>query len=108
MDPAVLVVSVVIIGFPRTRGDGPEGEKQEKTEWQFPPHARGWTDWKSKGCMASGVSPARAGMDRSEAWLTVDNSGFPRTRGDGPYVQATHRPRTRFPRTRGDGPAPGS
>ena len=51
------------LGFPRTRGDGPDAQLGWREFLQFPPHARGWTA--TTGCPASHVkvSPARAGMD---------------------------------------------
>ena len=71
--------------FPRTRGDGPAGQRQRDADLMpvFPPHARGWTasavktlrpdlvspharGWTFLRSHPHGeelVSPARAGMD---------------------------------------------
>ena len=50
----------------------------------FPPHARGWTPGARTGHRCAPVSPARAGMDRTQKDGKTGCAGFPRTRGDGP------------------------
>ena len=92
---------------PHARGWTPSSATARTTSWDsFPPHARGWTrpgagtaslpeppfppharGWTRPGAgMARGaaVSPARAGMDPSEAPISTVDHRFPRTRGDGP------------------------
>ena len=71
-------------GFPRTRGDGPGAIKLKGISSSFPPHARGWTRTPRPGMGQAGVSPARAGMDPPSGRSPRTDSGFPRTRGDGP------------------------
>ena len=50
-------------GFPRTRGDGPEGEINHEPREGFPPHSRGWTLEPFLFHGFTAVSPALAGMD---------------------------------------------
>ena len=70
--------------FPRTRGDGPPICHGSEPLGEFPPHTRGWTVCTGIVWTLSRVSPAHAGMDRSEEHAQVRERRFPRTRGDGP------------------------
>ena len=126
MDPIVVGAVCRLVGFPRTRGDGPP-RHDERVVFRV-------------------VSPARAGMDPLEESTGATAKGFPRTRGDGPcrhtdasptrwfpphargwtrlvvschgagdvsparagmdpYCRASRSTRCGFPRTRGDGPS---
>ena len=72
------------VGFPRTRGDGPPTRRSSSPSPPFPPHARGWTPEHRPQPVVFGVSPARAGMDRTIIGHSHTAGSFPRTRGDGP------------------------
>ena len=72
----------------------------------FPPHTRGWTVINPNCRQADAVSPAHAGMDPIRVDAQLAPTGFPRTRGDGPFSQAWIALARAFPRTRGDGPHP--
>ena len=84
MDPNALRLVGHTVGFPRTRGDGPEDYAAAGKAWAFPPHARGWTPSPIHADCPSSVSPARAGMDPVTHSCRLSVLGFPRTRGDGP------------------------
>ena len=47
--------------FPRTRGDGPFLTASDVSDFEFPPHARGWTRLWMWWWATRSVSPARAG-----------------------------------------------
>ena len=70
----------VAIGFPRTRGDGPRIAKSDKDASEFPPHARGWTQWQeqrsgSRRCHTRTVQKLDRGVDgRSCITLLTDSS----------------------------------
>ena len=53
----------------------------------FPPHARGWTFKRTHELILNAVSPARAGMDRCVQLNHAVILRFPRTRGDGPFME---------------------
>ena len=84
MDPLVLYASGRRFGLPRTRGDGPEIEIEAEAYGQASPHTRGWTS--RHVLLASYVRgfPAHAGMDLVRISSSLQRSGLPRTRGDGP------------------------
>ncbi len=73
---------------PRTRGDGPSAPDVTVTMTPCSPHARGWTDHIHKIESRLAVFPARAGMDRRGPELGAMACGVPRTRGDGPALNA--------------------
>ena len=73
-------------GFPRTRGDGPAKVVGLPDKVGFPPHTRGWTHGVGHDASRRAVSPAHAGMDLRLWPPTTSRRGFPRTRGDGPWV----------------------
>ena len=125
MDPERLDATWLHSGFPRTRGDGPHQQGHPGRLREFPPHSRGWTSGRLRGSLRTNVSPALAGMDPKEGFMRVGATRFPRTRGDGPCLEAMRRQipdvspalagmdlappgpsseRRCFPRTRGDGP----
>ena len=84
-------------GFPRTRGDGPGQTEAAVGDQLFPPHARGWTHIGHLRILIDSVSPARAGMDRSNVQSPVCGRRFPRTRGDGPYLLVLRIEFVKFP-----------
>ena len=51
--------------FPHTRGDGPQTRKRKFLEYQFPPHAWGWSEEPSSVPTSMAVSPTRVGMVRN-------------------------------------------
>ena len=127
MDRTAGSLLAVRIGFPRTRGDGPESYWARSDACSFPPHTRGWTPEVRWIAFHRLVSPAHAGMDLIKMRVNSTMNGFPRTRGDGPSphdvvhlirevspahagmdraVLSTITARSCFPRTRGDGPGP--
>ena len=84
MDRTQDVAQIVGAGFPRTRGDGPEGRYLWPELAKFPPHTRGWTHAQKVYELELEVSPAHAGMDPHGVARIRRIVGFPRTRGDGP------------------------
>ena len=103
--------SLFVWSFPRTRGDGPVQFKDAARGFEFPPHARGWTQTDAEKVAAEKVSPARAGMDRTRGdgpdakEIRVVQDEFPPARaGMDPRFGWLKRSRLSFPRTRGDGP----
>ena len=97
MDPLADSVSFPAYRFPRPRGDGPWRGRGPGRAPRVPPPARGWTiagrvvSWSGRG------SPARAGMDLSQAFNSPPTMRFPRPRGDGPERPPHHRPGERVP-----------
>ena len=83
--------------FPRRRGDGPLAATWGTIAFPFPPQARGWTETVFPQADASQVSPAGAGMDLLEAQPHNASPGFPRRRGDGPFVLVNTAPSSAFP-----------
>ena len=84
MDRKSRSLDVLTLSFPRTRGDGPVNRTHSSGRCRFPPHARGWTGREMRELPDLGVSPARAGMDRTRGTGGIPTRRFPRTRGDGP------------------------
>ena len=76
------------VGLPRTRGDGPQSRLARVVPVSAPPHARGWTPLLQHAVMVALGSPARAGMDRQPGRAGRMRPGLPRTRGDGPVLDA--------------------
>ena len=74
--------------LPRTRGDGPVVVTRIDPFGAAPPHTRGWTASGTRRLAGTPGSPAHAGMDPDRHRLHVPCDGLPRTRGDGPYVNA--------------------
>ena len=72
-------------GFPRTRGDGPNGEVDASSAPAVPPHPRGWSRMAGLLPVPPGGSPAPAGMVPSSRPPLCRMRRFPRTRGDGPW-----------------------
>ena len=97
MDPAGIPSRAYAGGFPRTRGDGPAPARRKNEPMWFPPHARGWTLRRAADRYRTGVSPARAGMDRGRTDRVWGATGFPRTRGDGPFIDPRHPQYGEFP-----------
>ena len=84
-------------GFPRTRGDGPGLNMEQKMDLLLPPHARGWTRASNGRSRGERASPARAGMDRRPTEPLARSGSFPRTRGDGPPSFAFRRTAVSLP-----------
>ena len=97
MDPMAKRVVGKVVGFPRTRGDGPVRGTAAQVLEAFPPHARGWTLFFPTRHVVVSVSPARAGMDPGTCCRVGSSSGFPRTRGDGPGGRMTLEDKPAFP-----------
>ena len=72
------------IGFPRTRGDGPDSLLPTGETERVSPHTRGWTPPRRHPRSPLAGFPAHAGMDPAGARWRQGCAGFPRTRGDGP------------------------
>ena len=90
------------IGFPRTRGDGPQVLVVQNAMRAFPPHTRGWTQGAGTDAHRQRVSPAHAGMDPLHSVRLRPRKCFPRTRGDGPVSSSVMATGSRFPpHTRG-------
>ena len=64
MDPRTTRSRAWATGFPRTRGDGPEGSRARSSTSPVSPHTRGWTRHCQRAAWACGGFPAHAGMDR--------------------------------------------
>ena len=96
-------------GFPRRRGDGPVLGHVRPYRETFPPQARGWTFVSMSHADSRPVSPAGAGMDRAEDAWEGFSRGFPRRRGDGPFLTPAEGSSTGFPpQARGWTSLPGS
>ena len=97
MDLCVSAILLLMKGFPRTRGDGPDLAGLMAWLDKFPPHARGWTRILAAAANQMMVSPARAGMDRRLERVIITTTGFPRTRGDGPPAESAEVSGVKFP-----------
>ena len=86
MDPTHLRELGARLGFPRTRGDGPERHTIRRALDALPPHTRGWTGRSWPWLVVASASPAHAGMDRRYFGRSRFRDCFPRTRGDGPLT----------------------
>ena len=75
-----------IARFPRTRGDGPHGCSGQRASGEVPPHPRGWSPTPSSAISSARGSPAPAGMVPILPQPEATETGFPRTRGDGPQA----------------------
>ena len=87
--------------FPRTRGDVPYWLYKTFMVSTFPPHTRGCTAGEILSLPSAIVSPAHAGMYRSDEPEPIRPHRFPRTRGDVPRPLVASPKCRRFPRTRG-------
>ncbi len=74
-------------GFPRMRGDRPILRTRIVVRSQFPPHARGSTLVIHASARIHVVSPACAGIDQRRDWAAWIGVGFPRMRGDRPFLR---------------------
>ena len=83
------LAAATAVGFPRIRGDVPYLGKTPGPRTRFSPHTRGC----SGCCTDSGgliiVFPAYAGMFRTTCGTHWTPCGFPRIRGDVPFVKGT-------------------
>ena len=78
--------TVSIPGFPRTRGDVPRFGIKKRLRSPLPPHTRGCTVGINTVGMDTIASPAHAGMYPQSGLVLQHLLGFPRTRGDVPFV----------------------
>ena len=88
--------------FPRVRGDVPYDFLSLNQSPRFSPRARGcsFTEYASTG--ATTVFPACAGMFLAAIWDTHQVAGFPRVRGDVPFIGQKQNALRQFsPRARG-------
>ena len=85
MDPLRTRLLCLALRFPRTRGDGPCPEAARVTGNKVSPHTRGWTPGMAGAPGPRGGFPAHAGMDPRYMESLASCTGFPRTRGDGPW-----------------------
>ena len=97
MDLSISTPQLSHCGFPRTRGDGPYSRIFPTANFWFPPHARGWTPLRYVEVVSVIVSPVRAGMDPALSVNDYLDIRFPRTRGDGPAIQARTSEYLEFP-----------
>ena len=97
MDPAGESSHKEIDCFPRRRGDGPFAPIPSTRRSLFPPQARGWTPRYNWRILRNCVSPAGAGMDRDRRVHGLNDSRFPRRRGDGPRSLRWHKRQIQFP-----------
>ena len=74
------------VGFPRIRGDRPGPWCITMVPRRFPPHTRGSTPRWGASRSRNSVSPAYAGIDLRRAFDLGRLRGFPRIRGDRPYL----------------------
>jgi len=72
--------------FPRPRGDGPRFADQIVFDRQVPPPTRGWSHPGHRTRPRCWGSPAHAGMVPSTTGMQTAAKGFPRPRGDGPFM----------------------
>ena len=63
MDPLGVHSSASNLRFPRTRGDGPDGQSEQNCEDGVSPHTRGWTPLRAQEGVGGDGFPAHAGMD---------------------------------------------
>ena len=77
--------STVTNGFPRMRGDVPEGREFDGVLGSFSPHARGCSLITGAKDKNQPVFPACAGMFLRLCKVCCGRTGFPRMRGDVPY-----------------------
>ena len=84
IDPVCLVISYVVSGLPRMRGDRPPSSVLRLSVHSFTPHARGSTALtKLQGNIAN-VYPACAGIDPISPCFESCLESLPRMRGDRP------------------------
>ena len=89
-------------GLPRTRGDGPRFTCRTANTPLASPHTRGWTARRQSGAPRRSGFPAHAGMDPLFARRQFQQTGLPRTRGDGPVLMhMTVKQHLASPHTRG-------
>ena len=84
MDPMIAVAEVLILGLPRSRGDGPCCDGGSRHERAAPPLTRGWTPDAVEPVHDAAGSPAHAGMDPGSGCSRRCGRWLPRSRGDGP------------------------
>ena len=89
--------SRLTVRFPRRRGDAPFLRPTSAPPELFPPQARGCTAKKFIPGELDPVSPAGAGMHRTDRSSAGSESGFPRRRGDAPFLRNQSLAVSRFP-----------
>ena len=93
---------IVLLSFPRARGDVPDTAPLGFCRAAFSPRTRGCSQQKGKLCLSKSVFPAHAGMFPQPLFSIYDLDCFPRARGDVPDVLGDCRDGWQFsPRTRG-------
>ena len=89
-------------GFPRARGDVPQGKEPLPRQSAFSPRTRGCSAYCGFWSVHRGVFPAHAGMFPSRSVIAVTCASFPRARGDVPARRVICSAVAKFsPRTRG-------
>ena len=72
--------------FPRARRDGDYFRLHDSVDFPFSPRAWGWSALHQLTKLFRSVIPARVGMVRCTALLSMGIMSFPRARGDGPIT----------------------
>ena len=102
MFPAIAVPDSSIRRFPRVRGDVPRGTHLWGWRCRFSPRARGCSREQQRRTWSEHVFPACAGMFLYGNVNVVGGDGFPRVRGDVPFLTSSIMRHTVFsPRARG-------
>ena len=86
MDPSFSTSTAPSQRFPRPRGDGPRKLSVRLDDVTVSPPTRGWTIPVVHVGEVRGGFPAHAGMDPVVRRPTAPRNGFPRPRGDGPWL----------------------
>ncbi len=89
MDPTTNAARVSDCRFPRPRGDGPWSPWCSRIPPAVSPPTRGWTVLDGRDSAQALGFPAHAGMDPRPCRCCPGSTGFPRPRGDGPYLLAS-------------------
>ena len=101
-DPLRALGVALLLGLPRTRGDGPHPSMQGFMSAAASPHTRGWTPQVEVHSEPPEGFPAHAGMDPHSRPARQHSGRLPRTRGDGPrHSLARLGERKASPHTRG-------
>ena len=102
MDRDSVRQDMIVTGFPRPRGDGPDRDRYRSDGTVVSPPTRGWTVDGASESEAAGGFPAHAGMDPKSSTASSACRRFPRPRGDGPaYGLLLDAERAVSPPTRG-------
>ena len=88
MFPSEEFVKLGLESFPRVRGDVPCPSPRSSSRSEFSPRARGCSAREAKKQLREIVFPACAGMFLRPREGQTDLFGFPRVRGDVPWLPA--------------------